>query len=130
MSDRVQASNRAKDNLPSWTIYHNPNCSVSVAGLKLLKDAGITPEVIDYMKAVPTEKQMELLIMKLGGKAEDLLRRKEPLFKERYATLRLNEHEWVQVMRENPELIERPIVVRNSKAVIGRPLELIEELIG
>lgn len=116
--------------MPSWTIYHNPKCSTSVAGLKLLKNAGIEPKVIDYMKAVPTEKQMELLIMKLGAKAEDLIRRKEPLFLKRYATLKLNEHEWVRVMRENPELIERPIVVRNSKAVIGRPLELIEELIG
>jgi arsenate reductase len=116
--------------MATWTIYHNPKCSTSVAGLKLLKEAGIEPKVIEYMKAVPSEKQMELLIMKLGVKAEDLLRRKEPLFKERYATLRLNEHEWVQVMRENPELIERPIVVRNSKAVIGRPLELIEDLIG
>lgn len=116
--------------MPSWTIYHNPKCSTSVAGLKLLKNAGIEPKVIDYMKAVPTEKQMELLIMKLGAKAEDLIRRKEPLFLKRYATLKLNEHEWVRVMRENPELIQRPIVVRNSKAVIGRPLELIEELIG
>ncbi len=116
--------------MPSWTIYHNPKCSTSVAGLKLLKDAGIEPKVIDYMKEVPSEKQMELLIMKLGAKAEDLIRKKEPLFLKRYATLKLNEHEWVRVMRENPELIERPIVVRNSKAVIGRPLELIEELIG
>lgn len=116
--------------MANYTIYHNASCSKSREALELLEEKGITPKVVHFLKDPLTERQLEMLIMKLGVKAEDLVRKKEPLFKKKYARYRFNEHEWVKVMHENPELIERPIVVKGHKAVIGRPIENITELIG
>jgi len=115
--------------MATWTIYHDPRCSQSRDALQLLRDNGVEPKVVEYLKTVPTERELEMLLMKLGMKAEDLLRKKEPVFKKRFGTLKFNEHEWVRVMHEHPSLIERPIVVKNHKAVLGRPLEKIEELL-
>ena len=115
--------------MPSWTLYHNPRCTKSRLALELLREKGIEPAVVEYLKDVPTEREMEMLLMKLGIKAADPVRKSEPIFKKQYKGLELNEHEWVRVMRKHPELIERPIIVRNHKAVIGRPIENIEELL-
>ena len=115
--------------MPNYTIYHNASCSKSREALALLEEHGIKPKVVHYLKDPMTERQLEMLIMKLGVKAEDLLRKKEPLFKKKFAKYRFNEHELVRVMYENPQLIERPIVVKGHKAVIGRPMENIQELI-
>ena len=116
--------------MASYTIYHDAGCSKSREALALLEEKGIDPKIVLYRKNVPSERQMEMLLMKLGIKAEELVRKKEPLFKKKFGTYRFNEHEWVKVMREHPELIERPIVVKGHKAVIGRPLERITDLIG
>jgi arsenate reductase len=116
--------------MTTWTIYHNPKCSTSRAALQLLKDAGLEPKVVDYLKDRPSLRTMESLLKKLGMPAEGVLRRKEPLFQERFASRKWNDRKWLEVMLEHPELIERPIVVRNRKAIIGRPLERIEALIG
>ncbi len=89
-----------------WTIYHNLKARTSVAGLKLLKDAGIEPKVIDYMKAVAGEAD--------GTAHHSWAQRRSDhpsegaALQERYATLRLNEYEWVEGDEQNPELIERP----------------------
>ena len=112
------------------TLYHNPRCSKSREALQLLKDRGFEPTIVEYMKDVPSERDMELLLHRLGIPAEQLLRKGEKLFKEKYKSLRLNEHEWVKVMLEHPRLIERPIVVKGHKAVIGRPIEKVEDLIS
>jgi arsenate reductase len=114
--------------MPSWTIYHNPRCTKSRQALELLRGKGIEPKVVEYLKTVPTEREMEMLLMKLGIKAEDLVRRGEATYKLKFKNLKLNEHEWVKVMREHPELIERPIIVRDHKAVIGRPIDNVEVL--
>jgi arsenate reductase (glutaredoxin) len=114
--------------MASWTIYHNPRCSKSRQSLQLLRDNGIEPKVVEYLKAVPTEREIEMLLMKLGIKPEGLLRKGEALYKDKYKNLKLNDHEWVKVMREHPVLIERPIIVKDHKAVIGRPTENIEDL--
>ena len=116
--------------MASITLYHNPRCSKSREALQLLKDQGIEPTIVEYMKNVPSVRDMELLLLRLGIPAEQLLRKGEKLFKEKYRSLRLNEHEWIKVMIENPRLIERPIVVKGHKAVIGRPIEKVEELIS
>jgi len=116
--------------MPNYTIYHNASCSKSREALAFLEERGIKPKVVHYLKDPLTERQLEMLIMKLGMKAEDLLRKQEPLFKKKFAKYRFNEHEWVRVMHENPQLMERPIVVKGHKAVIGRPMENITDLIG
>lgn len=116
--------------MADWTIYHNPRCSKSREALALLKENGITPKVVEYLKDVPTRKELELLVMQLGLPASELVRRNEPLFREKYKGLELNEHEWIRVLHENPQLIERPVVVKGHTAVIGRPMENVEELIN
>jgi len=115
--------------MASWTIYHNPRCTKSRQALQLLRDKGIEPRVVEYLKEVPTERELEMLVMKLGIKPEQLLRKGEAIYKDKYKSLKLNDHEWVQVMRDHPVLIERPIIVKDHKAVIGRPTEKIEDLL-
>ena len=75
-------------------------------------------------------KELELLVMKMGVKAEELVRKKDPLFKEKYSKYKFNEHEWIKVMHENPTLIERPVIVKGNKAVIARPMDKLTDLIG
>ena len=115
--------------MSDWTIYHNPRCSKSREALALLKENGITPKVVEYLKDVPTRKELELLVMQLGLPASELVRKNEALFKEKYKSLQLNEHEWIRVMHENPQLIERPVVVKGHTAVIGRPVDNVKDLL-
>ena len=115
--------------MSTYTIYHNTRCSKSRCALELLKENGIEPEVVEYLKDTPSVEELEKLVMKLGLPAEQLVRKSEALFKEKYKGLQLNEHEWIRVMHENPQLIERPVVVKGHKAVIGRPIENVQELI-
>jgi len=114
--------------MATWTIYHNTRCTKSRQALQLLRDKGIEPKVVEYLKQVPTERELEMLVMKLGIKPEQLLRKGEALFKDKYKSLKLNDHEWVKVMHEHPLLIERPIIVKDHKAVIGRPTDNLDDL--
>ena len=111
-----------------YTIYHNPRCSKSREALAILEEEGREIEVIKYLENIPTEEELLLLLAKLNIKPFDLVRKGEKLYKEQYKKLNLNDHEWIKVMLENPKLIERPIVVKGNKAIIGRPPELVKEL--
>ena len=84
--------------------------------------------VVEYMVEVPTQKEIREILKMLGLKAEDLVRKKESLYKEKYADKKLTNDQWIKILSENPILIERPIVVKDGKAVIGRPIEKIKEL--
>lgn len=112
-----------------YKIYHNPRCSKSRQALELLREKGIEPKVIEYMKEVPSEREIEMILMKLDMKAADLVRKSEAIYKDKFKGLKLNEHEWIRIMREYPQLIERPIVIKGHKAVIGRPIEKLNELL-
>ena len=109
----------------SLTIYHNARCSKSRDVCAILEKKKIRPEVIEYMKIPPSAKEIKALLKMLGIKAEALVRKKEPLFLERYEGKKLTESQWIKAMVENPVLIERPILVRNGKAIIGRPPEIV-----
>ncbi len=111
-------------------IYHNPSCSKSRQCLALLKEKGYQPQVIAYLKDSPSFEELELLLDQLGIKAEDLIRKKEAIFKENFKGKKLSEKEWVQVLVDNPRLIERPIVVKENRAAIGRPIENILALLN
>jgi arsenate reductase len=111
------------------SLYYNPRCSKCREALCMLEEKGIEPEIIEYLKNPPTEKQLKDLLKKLGLKAEDLLRKKEPLFEKKFKKKKLSEAEWVKVMCKNPILIERPIAIEGNKAVIGRPAERVIELL-
>ena len=102
-------------------IYHNPRCSKSRQTLQLIKETGADVEVVEYLKEVPSKKELKLLLMQLNLKPIDILRKGEAVYKEKFKNSNFNDDEWIQVMIENPKLIERPIVVKGNKAVLGRP---------
>ena len=111
-------------------IYHNARCSKSREAMCVLDVPGADIEVIEYLKTPPTVEQLTGLIGMLGMKAADLVRKKEPVFLEKYAGKKLSPKQWIAAMVKYPVLIERPIVVKNGKAVIGRPVEKVIELLA
>ncbi len=110
-------------------IYHNPRCSKSRQTLQLIKDAGIEPEIIEYLNDIPSKEELKSVIELLGIKPYDLLRKGEADFKENYKGKDLSDDQWIDAMIEYPKLIERPIVVKGKKAVLGRPPENVKDLL-
>lgn len=110
-------------------IYHNPRCRKSREALTFLNENGIEVEVIEYLKTPLTQQKMEMLLMKLNMEPQNLVRKTEDYYKKELKGKQFGKEEWIQILIENPRLIERPIVVRNNKAVVARPLENIESLL-
>lgn len=113
------------------TIYHNPRCSKSRQTLALLQENGVEPEQILYLDNPPTPAELTALLKKLGISARDLLRKGEEAYKTQgLADKGLSDDALVAAMCAHPKLIERPIVVKGERAVLGRPPENVLELIG
>jgi arsenate reductase (glutaredoxin) len=100
-----------------YLIYHNPRCRKSRETLELLQQHGKDIKVIDYLKTPPDEKELKIILNKLGIKAADLVRKGEKVFLEKFKNKNLSEDEWIKAMVQNPVLIERPIVVEGGKAI-------------
>lgn len=111
------------------TIYHNSRCSKSRGACDILKEKGVDAEVIEYLKTPPTESEIVEILKKLDMKAFEIVRKGEEVFKSNFAGKEYSEAEWIKILAENPILIERPIIVKGNKAVIGRPTENILELL-
>lgn len=111
-----------------YVIYHNNRCSKSRCALEKLRIEGKEYEVVEYLKTPPTKEELSEILRKLGMKAEELLRKNEAVFKEKYKNKELSESEWIEAMVKYPGLIERPIIVKGDKAVVGRPAEMIDKL--
>jgi arsenate reductase len=109
-------------------IYHNPRCSKSRQTLALLESKTSNFEIIEYLKEPLKFDDIELLLVKLGIKPIDLVRKNEPIWKENYKNKNLSDDEIINAMVDNPKLMERPIVTTNTKAVIGRPPENVLSL--
>lgn len=112
------------------TIYHYASCSKSRETLGLLKAHTDEVQIIEYLKTPPTAAELEKLVSMLGIRPVELIRRGEPVFKEHFSGKNLTDREAIQAMVDFPILIERPIVVRGEKAVIGRPPANVELLFG
>jgi arsenate reductase len=110
-------------------IYHNPRCRKSREGLAILENSGKKYEVIKYLDTVPSEKELTDIIKMIGITPIQLVRKTEKIWKENYKGKELSDSEIIKAMIENPKLIERPIVIANNSAVIGRPSESILEII-
>lgn len=110
-------------------IFHNPRCSKSRQTLNIMTAAGIKPEITDYLTNPPSAAELKIIIHKLGIKPYELIRKGEAIFKEKFKGKELNDDEWIGVMVQYPKLIERPIVIKGDKAIIGRPPELVKSLI-
>jgi len=104
-------------------------CSKSRAALNLLKDNNEEIEIQEYLKEVPSKAELKEILKMLQMKPLELIRKNETIFKENYKDQNLTDEEWIDIMIENPVLIERPIVVKDGKAAIGRPIEKIIELL-
>lgn len=110
--------------MTSLTLYHNPRCSKSRQTLALLREAGQEPEIVEYLKEPPDAAQIKLLLKKLDMAPRELIRKGEAVYKSQgLADESLTRDQLVAAMAEHPILIERPIVVRGRRAVIGRPPE-------
>ena len=117
--------------MSQFTIYHNPRCSKSRQTLQLLQEQGIEPEVVRYLETPLAAKQILTLLKQLGISARDLLRKGEQAFKDnQLGNPDLGDNELVAAMVAHPKLIERPIVVANGKAVLGRPPENVLALLS
>jgi len=110
-------------------IYHNPRCGKSRQALKILIENGINPQIIEYLKIIPTADELKDVISLLGIRPYDLLRRGEKDFKDNFKGKELNDSQWINAMVEYPKLIERPIFINGSKAVVGRPPEKVLDII-
>ena len=110
--------------------YHNPRCRKSRETLEFLKEQGVEPELLFYLKTPPDFLELKKVVSKLGIKPYDLIRRKEAIFRENFKGKDFSDDKWIEIMVENPKLIERPIIISEEKAVIGRPKENVLELLG
>ncbi len=113
----------------SLKIFHNTRCSKSRCALEILEKKKIKPEVIEYLKTPPTEKEIKDLLKKLDLKAEDVVRKSEDLYKQKYKNKKISEAQWIKILSKNPILIERPIIIKGNKAIIARPPELVLEFV-
>jgi len=111
-------------------IYHNNRCSKSRNGLQILEDSGKDFEIIKYLENTPTVTELTNIIKLLGITPLQLVRQGEAIWKDNYKGKDLSDDEVVTAMITHPKLIERPIVVNGNKATIGRPPELITNLIN
>ena len=111
------------------TIYHNPRCSKSRQGLELVKESGQEFEIRDYTRQPLSEEELSSLLQSLNMAPLELVRTEEKVWKENYKGKDLNDQELIRVMIQHPTLIQRPIVVKEGKAVVGRPSERISELL-
>jgi arsenate reductase len=112
------------------TIYHNPRCSKSREALRLLRESGHELEVVEYLKTPPDIATLADLLGRLGIGAGALVRTGEPAFHEAgLDSADVDEARILQAISEHPELLQRPVVVRGDRAVIGRPPERVLELL-
>lgn len=112
------------------TIYHNNNCSKSCGALLFLQQKGVHLQVIEYVNDHISKEELIEIISMLGIKPSELIRTHEPVFQENFTGKNYSDDQYLEMMLKYPELIERPIVVKDGKAIIARPQEKILELMN
>lgn len=110
-------------------VYHNARCSKSRSACALLQEKGVALDIVEYLKTPPSRAELAELVRKLGVPAESIVRTGEDIYKSDYKGRQLSEDEWLDALAAHPILIERPIVVRGERAVVGRPPEKVLELL-
>lgn len=111
-------------------ILYNPRCSKCREALSFLEGENCEIEIKEYLKESLSKKEIKDILSKLGLKANDIVRKKEPIFIEKFKNKSFTNDEWIQILIENPILIERPIVIDGYKAIVGRPPELVIDLVN
>jgi arsenate reductase len=111
------------------TIYHNPKCSTSRNVLGLLRDAGLKPRIIEYLKTPPSRAELRKLVKRMGAKVSDIVRWKEPIATELGLDKNSGDDALLDAMQAHPILINRPIVVTDDAVKLCRPSETVKELL-
>ena len=112
------------------TIYHNPRCSKSRATLALLREHGCEPRIVEYLKHPPSEAKLDEILRLLSLEPRELMRRKEEEYgRENLDNPKLSRKQLIKALHDHPRLIERPIVLANGKAALGRPAESVLEIL-
>ncbi|PID99997.1 MAG: arsenate reductase (glutaredoxin) [Thiothrix nivea] len=112
------------------TLYHNPRCSKSRQTLELLEERNMTPNIVKYLETPPDAATLESILDMLGREPRELMRKGEVEYQELgLANSELSREQLIQAMVDNPRLIERPIVIKNGKAALGRPPERILDIL-
>lgn len=104
-------------------VLHNNSCSKSRAILEHLDENNIPFEVIDFIENPLSEMELKTVLKKLNLPVQDLIRKNDALYREKFASDEYSEDEWIKIVVENPSLIQRPILIKGSVAMIGRPIE-------
>jgi len=112
------------------TIYHNPGCGTSRQTLAIIREAGLEPAIIEYLKTPPSREELKRMLAAMGQTARDVIRRKEALYGELgLDDPALSEDQLIDAMVDNPRLIERPIVVTDRGTRLCRPAERVHEIL-
>ena len=109
-------------------IYHNPRCSKSRKTLAIIREKGEEVEIVEYLNNPPNKIELKEVLKKLGMKPGQIIRKGESIYKENYKGKSYTDEEWIEIMANNPILMERPIVVKGNKAIMGRPPENVIDL--
>ena len=112
------------------TIYHNPRCAKSRAGLSYLSEKGVDFTIINYLDEGLSPENIKELAQKTGLPVIDLVRKQEDYYKQELKSKTLSDDEWYNVLAEHPRLLQRPIVVKNQKGVLAQPPENIDNLLS
>ena len=116
--------------MSNFIIYHNPRCSKSRQTLEILNKQNVNTEIVLYLETPPSAEEVTSILQKLGLRSRDIIRKGEKEYKLlNIKDQSLTENELITFMSENPKLIERPIVVKDDKAIIGRPPENVLSLL-
>lgn len=111
-------------------IYHNPRCSKSRQTLEIINNKGVEVDIVEYLANPPSKQELQSVLKALNLKPQDIMRKKEAEYKEAgLDDLKLSEADQIEKMIQFPKVIERPIVIKGNRAVIGRPPENVLELI-
>lgn len=111
------------------SIYFNSRCKKCQSVMEILKKKQIEAKVVNYLEGTVTEQELKHVIKLLGISAEQLVRKNESVYKENFSGKNLTEEQWVKAMLEHPILIQRPIIIKGKKAVIGRPAEQVFDIL-
>jgi arsenate reductase len=110
-------------------VLHNGNCSKSNAVLEYLDENGVPFEIINIVEEPLSVQEIKTVLKKLNQNVFHIIRKNEKLYLEKYAGKDLSEEEWIKVLSENPSLIQRPILIKGSVAMLGRPVENVKYFI-
>lgn len=111
------------------SLYHNPRCSKSRQALRILEEKGETIEIVEYLKNPPSRAELKQVIKLLGIEPKALVRTQETAWSENFKGKKLSDEEIIDALLQYPKLIERPIAIKDTKAIIGRPPERVLQIL-